>query len=78
MATYLYQIVAADADAPPETFEVRQSMLDAPLTSHPDTGQPIRRVLTGGFGLMKMRASGTTVPTRADGHSGQCCPGCHD
>ena len=78
MATYLYQVVGEAVGTTPETFEVRQSMLDAPLTHHPETGKPVRRILTGGFGLMKVRAPGMTVPVNPGGHTGHCCPGCHD
>jgi hypothetical protein len=42
-----------------------------PLTSHPETGEPIRRVVLGGFGLL----SGSSADR---GSSGGCCsgPGC--
>jgi predicted nucleic acid-binding Zn ribbon protein len=32
-------------------FEVFQKMSDAPLKVHPETGAPVRRVITGGIGL---------------------------
>jgi putative FmdB family regulatory protein len=32
-------------------FEVFQNITDAPLTEDPETGQPVRRVITGGAGL---------------------------
>jgi predicted nucleic acid-binding Zn ribbon protein len=44
MPIYVYETITAD-DAPGEQFEVFQSMADEPLTKHPDTGQPVRRVL---------------------------------
>lgn len=34
-----------------KTFELQQSMKDAPLTKHPETGVKIRRVITGGTGF---------------------------
>ena len=34
---------------PVERFEIRQSMMDDALDTHPDTGKPIRRVITGGY-----------------------------
>lgn len=45
MPTYLYQVVT-DSGEPGETFEFRQGMNDPPLTHHPETGQPVERVLT--------------------------------
>jgi predicted nucleic acid-binding Zn ribbon protein len=44
MPLYLYEVVNSD-DSPGEQFEVFQSMADEPLTKHPQTGQPVRRVL---------------------------------
>jgi len=44
MPLYVYEIVTPD-DTPGEQFEVFQSMSDQALTKHPETGQPVRRVL---------------------------------
>src|SRR3954469_17647965 len=44
MPLYLYEVVTAD-DSPGEQFEIFQHMADEALTKHPQTGQPIRRVL---------------------------------
>jgi predicted nucleic acid-binding Zn ribbon protein len=44
MPIYVYETIPAD-DSPGEQFEVFQSMADEPLTKHPETGQPVRRVL---------------------------------
>ncbi|MCC6318020.1 MAG: zinc ribbon domain-containing protein [Gemmatimonadaceae bacterium] len=51
MPTYLYETIPAP-DAAAERFEVRQSMSDPPLERHPVTGVPVRRLISGGFGLM--------------------------
>ena len=45
MPTYVYRIVTTDPNAPEQTFELRQSIHDAPLTVHPETGQPVERVI---------------------------------
>lgn len=42
MPLYLYELDTDDGDA--ERFEFFQRMSDPPLTRHPKTGQPIRRV----------------------------------
>jgi predicted nucleic acid-binding Zn ribbon protein len=44
MPLYLYEVVTSD-DSPGQQFEIFQSMADPPLTSHPETGEPVRRVL---------------------------------
>ena len=48
MPTYVYETVPTDGSAP-RTFEVVQQMADAPLTTHPETGEPVHRVLTAPF-----------------------------
>ncbi len=44
MPIYVYEIIR-EGEESPETFEVIQRMSDAPLTHHPDTGDPVRRVI---------------------------------
>ncbi|HEY0944117.1 MAG TPA: zinc ribbon domain-containing protein [Opitutaceae bacterium] len=51
MATYIYETIPQQAGQPPVRFEVQQSMKDAPLTLHPETGEPVRRVVSGGYGF---------------------------
>ena len=80
MATYIYE--TADEDRPMRRFEIVQSMKDAALTQHPDTGEPIRRVITGGYGLLSKgggsdaSASGTSSTGQVSGGCGTSC-GCH-
>ena len=57
MATYLYETIPGKPGEEPVTFEVQQSMRDAPLTKHPETGLPVRRVITGGFGFVSKGGS---------------------
>ena len=71
MATYIYETVAE----PVRRFEIQQSMKDEALTQHPETGEPIRRVITGGLGVM----STGNAPRHADMQrpaSGSCGTGC--
>ncbi len=50
MPTYVYGIILSeDDDTVGETFELEQGIKDAPLTHHPVTGQPVRRVLCAPF-----------------------------
>jgi alkaline phosphatase len=43
MPSYVYEVVLPDGTGG-EQFEVFQKMADGPLTTHPDTGEPVRRV----------------------------------
>lgn len=45
MPTYLYAIINPD-DSDGEQFEVVQKMSDPTLTKHPESGKPVRRVIT--------------------------------
>lgn len=44
MPLYVYEVITDDG-SDGEQFEIMQSMADAALTKHPQTGQPIRRVI---------------------------------
>ena len=41
MPTYLYKSLESG-----EVFEIKQSMKDAPLEQHPETGERIKRILS--------------------------------
>lgn len=69
MPTYVYETVPSSPKEPIRTYEIKQSMKDAALSSHPETGEPIRRVITGGLGIMTSgKGGGSTAPT-----GGHCC-----
>ena len=44
MPIYVYEVIT-DSGEPGERFELMQKMSDEPLTEHPETGQPVRRVI---------------------------------
>ena len=72
MATYVYETIPRQPGEQPRRFEVVQSMKDRPLKTDPATGEPVRRVISGGYGLM-----GVTEKTPAPGHTAApCAPGC--
>jgi len=50
MAVYIYETIPKNPKQKPRRFEVQQSMKDAPLTKDPETGLPVKRVITGGSG----------------------------
>lgn len=54
MPLYLYKICGEDS-----YFEVQESMTDQPLEFHPETGAPVRRVITAP-GLILKHSSGRT------------------
>jgi len=47
MITYVYETLPR-AGKPVRRYELLQSIKDAPLTRHPETGEPIRRCLVVG------------------------------
>ena len=53
MATYIYETIPTDKDTTPERFEIQQGMTEKALTRHPETGQRIQRIITGGYGYRK-------------------------
>ncbi len=44
MPTYVYEVIQEN-DEPGERFEVVQMMSDEPLETHPETGEPVRRII---------------------------------
>jgi predicted nucleic acid-binding Zn ribbon protein len=70
--TYLYETIPANEGDPIEQFEVQQSMNDLPLTQHPETGAPVRRVILGGWGLMTSKSNSSPAQTSCTPGSG-CC-----
>lgn len=44
MPVYVYEIIRPGNEGKPALFEVTQSMRDPALTTHPETGEPVRRV----------------------------------
>ena len=50
MATYTYETIPKNAKDKPRRFEVQQKMSDPALTTDPETGLPVKRVITGGCG----------------------------
>ena len=72
MPIYIYETIPTDPRQAPRRFEVQQRMADAPLKTDPDSGLPVRRVITGGLEIP--RASAAPKPTSPRPH--QHGPGC--
>ena len=76
MTTYVYETIPSKAGEKPRYFEIKQSMKDAPLTKHPETGEPIRRVVLGGYGALKSTSSAPKSSSDEGGCGcgpGGCC-----
>lgn len=69
MTTWVYEAIPAKSGGKPRYFEFEQSMSDKPLAKHSETGEPIRRVAPGGFGVWSSKP-----PNSNSGSS--CGPGC--
>ena len=72
MPTYVYETI--DPAKQVRRFEVKQSMKDEPLRVDPETGEPVRRVISGGYGVHV--ADTASAPVRRRGGCGPGC-GCH-
>lgn len=74
MPIYVYETTGEK----PRRFEVKQSMADAALTHDPESGEPVRRVISGGYGLLqKAGAKAKTAPSPAQHGCGSGGCGCH-
>lgn len=51
MPNYVYETLPAKPGGPVRRYELWQSMKEPPLQRHPETGEPIRRVIIGGIGM---------------------------
>jgi len=50
MPTYIYETI--DPTRPVRRFEVKQAFAEKPLLLDPDTGELVRRVIIGGYGIV--------------------------
>jgi hypothetical protein len=73
MTTYVYESITLKAGEKPRYFEIKQSMNDEPLTKHPETGEPIRRVVLGGFGTLSSKPAKSSAGAGCGCAPGGCC-----
>ena len=59
MPTYVYETIPAKKGGPRSDTNFKQSIKDAAFTKHPETGEPIKRIVTGGIGVL---TSSSAVP----------------
>jgi hypothetical protein len=68
---YLYETVPHTEGQEVRRYEIKQSIHDATLTHHPETGEPIRRVIVGGMGFITGK-SGNSKPVSSKPSHGGC------
>jgi len=76
MTTYVYESIPSKPGEKPQYFEIKQNMNSKPLTQHPETGEPIRRVVLGGFGVLSSGKTGGDSSVTGGSCCGPSC-GCH-
>lgn len=74
MPTYVYETIPQQPGASVRQFEFKQSMKDAPLSKHPETGEPVRRVISGGYGLIGANTGRTGEGQSASGAKSDAAP----
>ena len=67
MPVYVYE--TTDPTKRRRRFELQQSIRDEALKTDPKTGEPVRRVISGGIGVQVSRKSPPSPPS-------SCRPGC--
>ena len=74
MPVYVYETIPPSHAEQSQRFELRQSMSEPGLTVHPDTGAPVRRVLSGGLATFTGNAANAAL--MVGGGGGGCGSGC--
>jgi predicted nucleic acid-binding Zn ribbon protein len=85
MATYVYETIPQNPGDTATQFEIQHSMRDEPLKRHPESGVPVRRIITGGYGLIGANtgrssegsgaAAAPASPASSSPGGGGCCGG---
>ncbi|MBX3734889.1 MAG: zinc ribbon domain-containing protein [Verrucomicrobiae bacterium] len=75
MPTYIYETIPEKTGRKIRRFEVKQSMKDAPLERDPETGLPVRRVISGG--LAPLLSSGESNGDCGNGRCEMPSPAAH-
>lgn len=70
MPTYVYETIPGDPAQAPVRFELDQRMSEPALTRHPETGEPVRRLISGGLGFIGCEAKAGPTPAGGCGMGG--------
>jgi predicted nucleic acid-binding Zn ribbon protein len=68
MTTYVYETIPQSEGEVAVRFEIRQGMNDAKLTEQPGTGKPVKRLVSGGFTLLRGELPSVGSVTDASWH----------
>lgn len=77
MPTYEYETLPSDG-RPPVRFEIQQRMADPPLETHPETGEPVQRVMSAPFVATGARATASACNITRCGMGGCGMGACGD
>ena len=72
MPTYIYETVPRDPQTAPRRFEIVQGMNDPVLRQDPETGEPVKRVITGGVGIKLRGLKRSTVVNKRSAAATPC------
>ncbi|MFZ4682174.1 MAG: zinc ribbon domain-containing protein [Terrimicrobiaceae bacterium] len=72
MPTYIYETIPAKAGAKPKRYEIRQSIKDPAFENHPETGEPVRRVIAGGIGVLTSGSASASSSSGGHCHNSSC------
>ncbi|MBP82755.1 MAG: hypothetical protein CMO61_02785 [Verrucomicrobiales bacterium] len=71
MPTYVYETIPEDPSEGVIQFEIKQSIKDDALSTHPETGVPVKRVISGGISIMPRKGGASEGESCCSG--GSCC-----
>lgn len=71
MPTYVYETIPEDPSEEAMRFEIKQSIKDNALSTHPETGVAVKRVISGGISIMPKRGAVSGGESCCSG--GSCC-----
>ncbi len=63
---YEYETIPSTPDETPVRFEIRHSIKDPALTEHPETGQPVRRLISRRVGAVTGKRGELSGPAIVD------------
>lgn len=72
MPTYVYETIPANPNTEPRRFELFQRMTDDPLVTDPQSGEPVRRIITGGIGIKLKGLKRSTVVNKNSAAATAC------
>lgn len=71
MPTYVYEIISG-SDAERRRIEIFQRMSDPPIAIDPVSGEPVRRIITGGVGIKLGGLKRSTVVNKRSAAATAC------